>query len=206
MDNYQIKSAEELTELLGEANEVVRDKVETSLDAEMREFISASSLLFISTLDSTGNPDLSPKGDPAGFVLVKDDNNLCIPDRPGNKLMYGFNNILNNPAIGLIFVVPNCRETLRVKGKATLTKDPQLLANMSVSGKPALLATKVAIEECFFHCGKAMIRSKIWQPESWQEARKSLIAKQVARKLEGGDDVIKMVETELEKNYKEELY
>lgn len=206
MDKHQITSERELTELLGEANELVQQKVETALDAQMREFISASSLLFISTIDSSGNPDISPKGDPAGFVEVADDHHLLIPDRPGNKLMFGFKNILNNPAIGLIFVVANCRETLRVKGKATLTQDPVLLEGMSVGGKPALLATRVNVQECFFHCGKAMIRSKIWQPDTWQAPRKSLIAEQVARKLEGGDDVAQMVENELEKNYKEELY
>lgn len=206
MDTFEIQSHEELSTLIGEPNEVVQQKIHQQLDPEMREFIAASSLVFIATLDSSGLPDVSPKGDPAGFVHVQNDNSLSIPERPGNKLMFGFHNVLDNPAIGLIFVVPNCRETLRVKGKATLTRDPQLLDAMSVNNKPALLATTVAIEECFFHCGKAMIRSKIWQPDSWAGERKSLIAKQVARQLDGGDDVVEFVETELEKNYVEELY
>lgn len=206
MDTFEIRSHEELNDLLGEPNEVVQQKVHAKLDPEMREFIAASSLVFISTLDESGLPDVSPKGDPAGFVVVNDDTSLSIPERPGNKLMFGFHNVLNNPAIGLIFVIPNSRETLRVKGRATLTKDPALLEAMSVGGKSALLATKVAVEECFFHCGKAMIRSKVWQPDSWAGAKKSLIAKQVARQLDGGEDVAEFVESELEKNYVEELY
>lgn len=206
MDTFEISSHEALNALLGEPNEVVQLKIHTQLDPEMREFIAASTLVFVSTLDSNGLPDVSPKGDPAGFVNVLDDNTVCIPERPGNKLMYGFHNVLDNPAIGVIFVVPNCRETLRIKGRATLTQDPQLLASMSVNKKPALLATRIAVEECFFHCGKAMIRSKVWQPESWTDERKSLIAKQVARQMDGGDEVVELVENELEKNYVEELY
>jgi len=206
MENYEISSHEALNALLGEPHDVVKGKVSHQLDPEMREFIAASSLVFISTFDSKGLPDISPKGDPAGFVHVLDDNTVFIPERPGNKLMFGFRNILENPAIGLIFVVPNCKETLRLKGRAVLTQDPELLASMSVNDKPALLATKVTVEECFFHCGKAMIRSKGWQPESWAGARKSLIAKQVARQMDGGEDVVELVENELEKNYVEELY
>ncbi|MFK7731857.1 MAG: MSMEG_1061 family FMN-dependent PPOX-type flavoprotein [Pseudomonadales bacterium] len=206
MDPHQIHSHEALNALLGEPNEVVQQKIHDQLDPEMREFIAASSLVFISTLDANGLPDISPKGDPAGFVAVHDNNTLSIPERPGNKLMFGFHNVLNNPAIGLIFVIPNCRETLRIKGKATLTQDPELLAAMSVGDKPALLATKVVVQECFFHCGKAMIRSKVWQPDTWGATRKSLIAKQVARQLDGGEEVEQFVESELEKNYIEELY
>ncbi|MFK7732005.1 MAG: MSMEG_1061 family FMN-dependent PPOX-type flavoprotein [Pseudomonadales bacterium] len=206
MDTYQILSHEALNTLLGEPNEVVQQKIHDQLDPEMREFIAAASLVFISTLDANGLPDISPKGDPAGFVAVHDNNTLSIPERPGNKLMFGFHNVLNNPAIGLIFVIPNCRETLRIKGKATLTQDPELLASLSVGDKPALLATKVAVEECFFHCGKAMIRSKVWQPDTWGATRKSLIAKQVARQLDGGEEIEQFVESELEKNYVEELY
>ena len=206
MDTFAIRTHEELSSLLGEPHEVVQQKIANTLDAQMREFIEASSLLFISTLDSNGLPDISPKGDPSGFVSILDDNTLSIPERPGNKLMFGFHNILDNPVVGLIFVVPNFRETLRVKGRATLTQEPKLLASMSVNNKPALLATTVAVEECFFHCGKAMIRSKVWQPDTWEGKRSSLIAKQVASKLEGGDEVAELVEQELEKNYVEELY
>ena len=113
---------------------------------------------------------------------------------------------MDNPVIGLIFVVPNFRETLRIKGKATLSKDPELLNRMSVNGKPALLATNISIEECFFHCGKAMIRSKIWEPDSWEERGKSLMAKQIAKILKADDEFSSVIESEIEKNYEQELY
>jgi len=206
MDNYQITTAEELTKLIGEPIDLVKEKVGVELDEDMVEFISKSSLVFISTIDSQGNPDISPKGDPAGFVMVKENSHLCIPDRPGNKLMFGFHNLLANPSIGLIFVVPNLRETLRIKGKAILSNDPELLDGMSVGGKPAVLATKVSVEECFFHCGKAMIRSKVWQPESWQERSKSPIVTQMAKKLDADQQLTDLIESEIESNYENELY
>ena len=101
---------------------------------------------------------------------------LLIPERPGNRLTFGFRNILRNGAIGLLFVVPNQRETLRVKGIASLHADPEVLAGMAVNGKPALLYTHVEVRECFFHCGKALIRSGLWWPESWDGDRGSIAA------------------------------
>jgi PPOX class probable FMN-dependent enzyme len=206
MNEHQIKTKEDLAELYGEANDLVKAKVVPELDDAMKDFIAKSSLVFIATIDANGNPDVSPKGDPAGFVLVENNALIHIPDRPGNKLIFGFNNLIDNPAIGVIFVVPNSRETLRIKGKALLTKDPELLAKLTAAGKPALLATSVAIEECFFHCGKAMIRSKTWSPEDWIDSGKSHIAKSIAKKMNGDSELEDIVEAELEKSYRENLY
>lgn len=206
MSTHQITSKQQLVDLIGEPLDFIKGKVASALDQDMRDYIARASLLFLSTIDADGNPDISPKGDPAGFVQVENDSLIHIPDRPGNKLVFGFTNILENPAVGLIFVVPNERETLRIKGKAVLSNDPALLAGMSVGGKPALLATTVAIEECFFHCGKAMIRSKTWEPDSWAPRPRSVIARQFARKMEGDQSVQDSIEEALETNYKDELY
>jgi hypothetical protein len=206
MSKHQINTKEQLLALYGEANDIVKMKIATELDEAMVDFIARSSLVFISTIDSNGNLDISPKGDPAGFVLVENNSLIHIPDRPGNKLILGFNNLIDNPAIGVIFVTPNCRETLRIKGRALLTTEPQLLAKLTVADKPALLATSISINECFFHCGKAMIRSKAWSPESWVESGKSHIAKNLAKKMAGDSELEDIIETELEKNYREELY
>ncbi|MFT6051551.1 MAG: PPOX class probable FMN-dependent enzyme [Halioglobus sp.] len=206
MEDNQVTTNEELAKIIGSPSDMVKQKISSELDEQMVTFIGRSSLVFISTIDRQGNPDISPKGDPAGFVKVSDNANICIPDRPGNKLLFSFHNLIANPSIGLIFVIPNYRETLRIKGKAILSKDPQLLSSMSVKGKPALLVTKIAVEECFFHCGKAMIRSKTWNPDSWEKHGKSLIAEQVANKFNGGEELSSLVEAELEKNYIEELY
>jgi PPOX class probable FMN-dependent enzyme len=206
MSEYHIDTKEQLLALYGEANDIVKMKMATELDEAMIDFIAKSSLVFISTIDANGNLDISPKGDPAGFVLVENNSLVHIPDRPGNKLIFGFNNLIDNPAIGVIFVTPNCRETLRIKGKAILTTEPQLLARLTVADKPALLATSITINECFFHCGKAMIRSKVWSPESWLLSDKSHIAKNLAKKMDGDSELEEIIEAELEKNYREDLY
>jgi len=111
--------------------------------------------------------DVSPKGDPPGFVKVVDDTTLAVPDRPGNKRFDTFVNVLANPRVSLIFLVPGRGETLRVEGTATITTDPDLLATMSEQGSAPALALVVSISEVMFHCGKSMIRSKLWQPEHW---------------------------------------
>jgi uncharacterized protein len=177
MASHQITDPAVLQNLLGEPLDFVRAKVMTGLNYAMRAFIGKSPLAFVSTIDAAGRVDVSPKGDPAGFVEVDADGNLLIPERPGNRLIFGFHNILRNGEIGLLFIVPNQRETLRVKGVATLHADPEVLGRMQVNGKPALLYTHVRITECFFHCGKALIRSNLWkrlEPERIQQIEAAL--------------------------------
>lgn len=203
---HEIGSEAELRDVIGEPMEFVRAKIGTELNEAMREFVCKSPLMFVSTIDEAGNPDVSPKGDPAGFVEVTEDGDLLIPERPGNRLTFGFNNILRNGRIGLIFVVPNQLETFRVKGTATLHNDPETLERMKVSGKPALLYTRVRVEECFFHCGKALVRSHMWQPDKWNEEKRSIAAKQMAPGVKIDEERRKQTEAALEKSYKEELY
>jgi len=206
-DVTAITTEAELEALLGAPMEFVRMKVRDRLDDAMRKFIDHSPLAFISTIDERGHVDVSPKGDPPGFVQVDDRGDLLIPDRLGNRLTFGFRNILRNEEIGLLFVVPTERETLRVKGRATLHHDPAVLEAMSVGGKPALLYTRVRVEECFFHCGKALIRSKLWQPDSWGAPTRSLGARGFAA-LAGDPDeaTIAAISERLEQSYCDELY
>jgi PPOX class probable FMN-dependent enzyme len=203
---FLIDSESELEAVIGEPVEFVREKVQPALDAAMCEYIRRSPLVFISTIDEAGRVDCSPKGDPRGFVQVDESGNLLIPERPGNKLTFGFRNILRNSQIGLIFVVPGMRETLRVKGVAALYKDPELLAQLAERKKPALLCTHVEVQECFFHCGKAMIRSKMWQPESWETPAESLMVRQVSARLNADKELEALITSEIEKNYNNELY
>lgn len=172
-----ITNESELAALIGESFESARLKVVTKLDSPMAEFIRLSPLIFVSTIDENNHVDVSPKGDPGGFVIVEDDRTLLIPERSGNRLVFGFKNILRNSQIGLIFLVPNQKETLRIKGRATLHTDPAILEKMAVKGKPALMYTRIEIAECFFHCGKALVRSKIWNPQSQSGTETSLAAK-----------------------------
>lgn len=204
---YIIKSESELEAVIGMPMNV-KEKIVPRLDELMKQFIHKSPLVFISTIDANGHLDVSPKGDPCGFVKIDEAGNLLIPDRPGNRLTLGFRNILRNGQIGLIFVVPNQRETLRVKGIATLNNDPAILASLQANNKPALLCTYVEVKECFMHCGKAMVRSKVWQPQSWDVSTDSLGAKQLAPVLGGGTDEGSIQKTRdiLEKAYTDELY
>lgn len=200
---FQINSEDELIDVIGEAHPSTLQKVCESLDESMIEFIKQSPLVFISTTDENGLIDVSPKGDAPGFVSVDEQKNLLLPERPGNKLAFGFKNILRNSSVGLIFVIPNTRETLRVKGRATLTRDPELLDALSAQNKPAILCTHIEVKESFFHCGKAMIRSKAWQPDFWNDAGKSLMSKQLSKKFNTEESVM----TEhLEESYREKLY
>jgi PPOX class probable FMN-dependent enzyme len=200
--DYVVKDTAELQQLLGEPKEVVKQKVVNKLDEAMTNFIYRSPLLFIASYARNGLPDISPKGDAPGFVQVTQEGTLLIPERLGNKLMFGFNNILENNSVGLIFVVPGTRETLRIKGKATLSRDPVWLQALAAQGKPALLCTHVEVAECFFHCGKAMIRSNLWKPENWLPDEK-LMARHFANK---NDLDQQQIETTLEQSYEHNLY
>lgn len=210
MENKSIiKNESELEFIIGPPMDV-KAKILSQLDEVMKEFISKSPLVFISTIDTNGQVDISPKGDPCGFVKIDTYGNLLIPERPGNRLTLGFRNILKNKGIGLIFIVPNQRETLRVKGVASLHNEPNTLAKLQAKGKPALLCTYVDVKECFMHCGKALIRSKLWQPQAWDTSMDSLGAKQLAPVFGGNgdasEDSVQKTRKLLEKAYTDELY
>jgi len=165
-----IENLEQLEAHAGTAPEKVRVKEITALDDLCRQFIARSPFCLIATSDPEGVLDISPKGDPAGFVTVLGDTLLAIPDRPGNRRLDSYHNLLKDPRIGLIFVIPGKGETLRVSGKARIVRDAALLQRMSVDGKVPEMALVVHVIRAFMHCPKAMIRSKIWQPDSWQNA------------------------------------
>jgi PPOX class probable FMN-dependent enzyme len=205
-DDFIVTTEKELESIFGEPHRLVKQKSQTFLDENMMEFIRRSSLIFLSTIDDKGLIDISPKGDAPGFVQIDNEAHLSIPDRPGNRLVMGFKNLVSNPNIGVLFIVPNTREVLRVKGTAVISKDPSLLKDLGAKGKPALLATCIAIDECFFHCGKALIRSKLWKPGEWETHHDSLMVRNVASKIDGGAETEKAIEAEIEENYREELY
>ncbi|REE94540.1 hypothetical protein A8990_101336 [Paenibacillus taihuensis] len=167
--NEIVHTDEELRSLLGYPSELVRNKVVTKLDRHCRDFIAKSPLVFVATSDASGACDVSPRGDTAGFVAVLDDTHLLIPERPGNKRMDALRNILANPQIGLIFIIPGLEETLRINGRACITKDPERLRPLEAHGKIPLLGIGIEMEEGFIHCAKAFKRSKLWEPASWPE-------------------------------------
>jgi PPOX class probable FMN-dependent enzyme len=162
--------------------------------------------VLLATSGSDGSLDVSPKGDAPGFAVVDDPKTILLPDRPGNKLAYGFRNILATGRLGLIFVVPGVTETLRVNGSAEHTRDPALLERLSARNKPALLVTRLTVEECFFHCGKAFVRSKLWKTDTWPQGVKAEIGRQMARKLGAGDDLATTIDEGMARDERENLY
>jgi len=151
----------------GEPSEVARRKELSALDVHARAFIARSPFLLLGTSSTDGRCDVSPKGDAPGFVRVIDDHHLAIPDRPGNKRLDGMRNILANPHVGLIFLVPGNDFTLRVNGRAAITRDPALLQTLEAQGKVPLLAIGVEVEEVFLHCARSFRRGRLWDQPSW---------------------------------------
>jgi PPOX class probable FMN-dependent enzyme len=160
-----IENPQQLRELYGEPMERAVKKQLRRLDRHCRNFIALSPFLVIASADPSGRCDASPKGDAPGFVEVIDDKTLLIPDRLGNNRVDTLGNLLACPGVGLIFLVPGVNETLRVNGRARVTTDPALLEPMAVNGKVPKSGILVAVEEVYFHCGKALIRSDLWNPE-----------------------------------------
>jgi PPOX class probable FMN-dependent enzyme len=158
-----------LRELLGEPSELVVKKQLAALDAHCRAFIALSPFAAVGTAGADGRYDVSPRGDGPGFVRVLDERRLAIPERPGNRRADTLRNILQTGAIGLLFIIPGVEETLRVNGRAWLTRDARLLTGMAVRGKEPLLAIGVEVEEAFLHCAKAFKRSRLWDGATWPE-------------------------------------
>lgn len=165
----EITTAAELRELLGEPGYRAATKDRATLHPRDREWIATSPFVVLATSDAEGNCDASPKGDPAGFVRVLDDRTIAIPERPGNRRADGYLNILSNPHVGVIFLIPGRSETLRVNGRARLLTDAPYFDDMIVKGHRPILAVEVAVEQIFFHCAKAFIRSSLWKPEGWPQ-------------------------------------
>jgi PPOX class probable FMN-dependent enzyme len=162
-----VTSREQLREIYPEPNEAVVRKTIHRLDKHCATFIARSPFMIIASADASGSMDVSPKGDPEGFVKILDETTLAIPDRPGNHRADTLENILENPRVGLFFLIPGKTEQLRISGSARIVRDSALMDSMAVNNKSPALAIVVDIEEAFFHCSKCMVRSKLWQPGHW---------------------------------------
>ena len=183
-DWTEITTTDELVGLLGEPVARVRDKVRPALVPLDRAWLAASPFCVMATGDAYGGCDASPKGDPAGqLVHVIDDRTIALAERPGNRRADGYRNILENPHVGLVFLIPGRGDTLRVNGRARLVSDAPFFDEIVVKGHRPLLAVVVEVEQVFHHCGKAFLRSGLWKPETWEpEAkvpRRAVIAKEV---------------------------
>ena len=160
-----ITSESELRELIGSPQELVVSKISNRLNDLTRQFVERSPFMCLATSAPDGSCDVSPRGDPAGFVRILDERTLLIPDRPGNRIADSLRNILANPHVGILFLIPGIGDTFRVNGRATLVTDEELLADSTVEGKPPKLGILVEIDEAYTQCSKALIRSDLWNPE-----------------------------------------
>lgn len=168
-DPYAITTLAGLEDVLGAANPNVLNKHTTFLTPLIVEFIAHARFFVLATADSEGNCDSSPRGDVDSAVIVRDDHTLVLPDRLGNKRVDSFRNILENPHVGVLFLVPGIDEVVRVNGRASLRTDPDLLQTMAIKGKPATLAVVVDVDEVYVHCARAVLRSDLWNPERFAD-------------------------------------
>jgi uncharacterized protein len=203
----EISSPGELRDLLGVPRGRAVTKERTRLHAVDREWLAISPFCIIATSDAEGNCDASPKGDPAGhLVYVLDDATVAIAERPGNKRADGYLNVLANPHAGIISLVPGRNETLRINGRARLLRDAPFFDDLGVRGQRPILALLVEIEQIFFHCPKSFLRSKLWQPDSWQPDTLPSHATLVKRVQETPETVEELEEYYAVANYSKRLY
>jgi uncharacterized protein len=165
-----ITSEEQLRAIIGNPQDVVLSKIADRLNPLTNAYIERSPFICVATSNANGDCDVSPRGDPPGFVRILDDQTLLIPERPGNKIADTLRNILHNPRIGILFIVPGVGDTFRVNGHATLIDDAELLAPSAIEGKVPKLGIKVAIHEAYTQCPKAFKRSDLWNPELFRSA------------------------------------
>lgn len=200
-----VTSADELRELVGVPMPRAATKVRATLGPIDRQWLAHSPLCLVATSSADGRCDVSPKGDPPGSVLVLDDTTLVLAERPGNRRVDGFLNLLENPHVGLIFLVPGRGDTLRVNGRATLVREAPFLDDLVVEGHRPALALLVEVEEVFYHCSKAFLRSQLWQPQTWAPDELPSRA-QIAREVESNDTPLAELDAYYGPSYTARLY
>lgn len=201
----RITTLDELEALVGKPIPTVADKVRPELHRLDVEWIAHSPLLMLATSDVDGNCDVSPKGDPAGFVRVLDARTIAMPERPGNRRVDGYRNIITNPHAGLIFLIPGRDDTLRVNGAARIVTDGPYFDDMVVKGHRPRLALELSVEEVFYHCAKAFLRSRTWKPETWDPAGVPSRA-QISKALERVDEPMAQIEEYYGPSYADKIY
>ena len=210
--NTTLRSESELRSDYGEPMELALKKQLGKLDVYCKDFISRSPFLCIGTSAADGKADVSPRGDPPGFVQVLDDNTIFIPDRPGNNRLDSMSNIVENSNVGILFMIPGYEDTLRVNGKARIVKDEKILERCAVNSKVPKMGIMVDVHEAYLHCAKALKRSKLWHPDSRQDRKEMpTLAKMILEQASPSDKQPTKQEVNegdefIEDNYKTGLY
>lgn len=203
----EITSLEELRELVPDPLPVARDKERSALVEVDRAWLEASPFCLIATSDAEGNCDVSPKGDPPGFVKVLDEHTVAVPERPGNRRVDGFRNVLSNPHVGLLSIIPGRGDTLRINGRARLVRDAPFFDDMVVKGHRPVLALVVEIDTVFHHCAKAFLRSHLWSPQTWDEVGAGVPSRpRIAKMVDRPEESLEKLERYYGREYSERLY
>jgi PPOX class probable FMN-dependent enzyme len=197
-----IDSVERLRSIISAPHPMTQEKVLDRLDEQARSFIAHSPFFVMSTVGQAG-VEASPKGDEKGFVQVVDERTLIIPERPGNKLAFGLQNIVANGQIGLLFMCPGTGETLRVTGRAQLIDDADLLQRLSARGRAAVLAIRVGVKRCFFHCARSVLRADLWEPERWPEKQTVSFGRIIREKMKMEEGVVQAIDTSVAASYRD---
>lgn len=201
----EITSVDQLTALVGEPLPRVANKARPALHELDREWLAASPFCLIATSAADGTCDVSPKGDPPGFTLVLDSGTIAVPDRPGNRRVDGWHNILSNPHVGLLYLIPGRGDTLRINGRARLLADAPYFDRLIVNGHRPQIVMQVDIDEVFHHCAKAFLRSSLWDPSTWDPASVAT-RPAIAKALERPEDPLPELERYYGPAYSDHLY
>ena len=209
-DAFLIRNEAELRALFPATHAIALQKSLPRLDAHARAFIARAPFVCIGTQSAQGRADVSPRGDAPGFVQVLDERTLLIPDRPGNNRLDTLSNIIANPSVGLIFMVPGFDDTLRVNGRAQVTRDPALLERLAVHDRQPIVAIVVTIEEAFLHCAKAFRRARLWDPGARQDRSEmpSLVKMILDQTTGAPEDAAEQarLDAQLEVDYRNSMY
>jgi PPOX class probable FMN-dependent enzyme len=187
LTNETIADVAALRAVIGEPTPLVCAKVSDRLNRLTRAFVERAPLVLVATSAEDGTCDVSPRGDPAGFVRILDDATLLLPERPGNRIADSLRNVLSNPRLGLLFVIPGVSDTFRVNGRATITTDRALLEPCAVEGKVPKLGILVDVEQAYTHCSKAFLRSDFWNAASFVDRAELPTNGQIHKEMKGGD-------------------
>ncbi len=202
----RLTSTDDLRRIIPEPRPASFSKILDALDEQSIDFLKRCPFALLGTTAADGTIEVSPKGDEPGFIRVEDPRTLLIPERVGNNLAFGLTNIINNGKIGLIALVPATGETLRISGTAEVYDDADLVASLSSLGKPALLAMRIHIKHCYFHCARSIVRSKLWDPKSWPAAGRISFGKIIAPRIGQSEEVAAQIDANVEGAYTTRLW
>ena len=202
----RITTKEELRRIIAEPRPATRVKILDALDEQSIEFLKRCPFALVGTTAADGTIEVSPKGDEPGFIRMEDTRTLVIPERVGNNLAFGLGNIIATGKIGIIALVPATGETLRISGTAEIFDDADLLASLSSLGKPALLATRVHIQHCYFHCARSIVRAKLWDPKAWPAPGRISFGKIIAPRIGESEAVAAQIDANVEGAYTTRLW